>query len=120
MKTENPMVADLMESIKVITDNYVAKLPAEKFTMKIKKIVTEDVVVDLPIYQYNTCHVYKVFSKDHCIQVSTLEGYESIGVKDASLAFHAPNNGECSEEKFLEAYEKTLLIIQNNIFSVEV
>ncbi len=101
------MIADLMESIKTITADYVAKLPAEKFIMKIS------VAEYLPIFRINSCYAYKVFSQDKCVQVLySIAGSESIGVTDSSLAWCVSDTKDCTESEFLELYEKTLLTIK--------
>jgi len=106
MTKQSPMVADLLGAIKTITDDYVAKLPAEKFIMKISKTVTEDVAVALPIYRINNCFAYKVISQDTCIQVQYgIAGSEHIGFTNSNLAWCTGDTVDCTELEFLQYYK---------------
>lgn len=113
-KQGQTMVDDLMGAIKVITADYVAKLPAAKFIMKVEKTVTEEVAVDLPIFRINSCFAYKVISQDRCIQVQYgIEGSEQIGFTHSNLAWCTNDTIDCPEAEFSHLYKKIILILTN-------
>ena len=55
--------------------------------IQVKKEVIEYVDVELPFYKKSSCHYYKVYSEDKCIQVCNLEESESIKVVTNLCAF---------------------------------
>jgi hypothetical protein len=69
----------------------------------IKKTVEEKFNIELPAFFRSKSKVfyYKVFSKDHCIQIFGNE----IGVKHATI-FTVLDYEPCSESEFLDIYNQ--------------
>lgn len=82
--------------------------------LKFKKEITEKIIIDLPVFTKSPTHNYMVFmdgSREACIQVCKLEGYESIGFHHAGLAFNSPPEVNSNAQEFKEALTNVLDVI---------
>ena len=90
----------------------------EKFIIKVNKTVVEEVETSLPIYRIDSCHAYKIYSQDKCLQVCYgFEGSIAVGQVSSSCAFLSDTTNDCTESDFMLAYEKALDILNQIIFS---
>ena len=74
--------------------------------MKITSRKTVEVEIDIPLPAFirskSKVFYYKVFSEDHCIQISD----DEIGIKHASI-FTVLDYEFCTESEFLDMYNLT-------------
>lgn len=71
----------------------------------IKKTVEEKVKINLPAYVKSVCHFYKVISENKAIQVTTLEGHQSINETSPVVAF-SNTKEESTEAEFNNAFNQ--------------
>ena len=71
----------------------------------IKKTVEEKVQITLPAYIKGVCHFYKVISENKAIQVTTLEGHQSINETSPIVAF-SNTKEKCTKEEFNNAFNQ--------------
>ncbi len=90
----------------------------EKFIIKVNKTVVEEVEVSMPIYRIDSCHAYKIYSQDKCIQVCySFKGRISVSQVSSGCAYLSDTTKDCTESDFMVAYEKALDILNQTIFS---
>lgn len=78
------------------------EIEVEKTTKELKQIA-------LPLYRKNTCHAYKVYSKERCISITHgLDSSLLVQVAHSGLAWNSPDSQDCTEAEFMDLYNETL------------
>jgi hypothetical protein len=87
-----------------------------KQTMKIKvsKTIEEEMELTLPAYRKGSCHWFKIISDKLAIQVTDLDGWNSIQQTTTGMAL---THGiiECTEREFNSKYEEISHILLRNV-----
>lgn len=91
--------------------------------IKVQSTIESEREIKLPMYVMDNCHVYKIISKDKCIQICHgLNSGLSIGYCDPSLALrHLNTNAYGSHQideiefnkKYSEINEKLLIALKS-------
>lgn len=79
--------------------------------IKVNKTIAKEIEVRVPSYFTNSCHTYKIFSEQNCIQVTDLKGHEAIGVHDICLPFNLNGRKEVDEQFYLDKLDNVLKVI---------
>lgn len=81
--------------------------------IEISETIKKEVEIELPHYRKTSCHYYKIFSPDHCVQICTAKNMETIGIHHAGLAYNGPGHEDCGKEDFEKSFTETVSIIQS-------
>jgi len=78
----------------------------ETLIMKVKETTEREVEIKLPVFRTDGRNYFKVFSKDNCLHISTYDFSLRIQLTHSGLAYDSADTKDCSEETFLEAFDR--------------
>jgi len=82
-------------------------MTTETVEIEVKTSTSEKREITLPLYRMDTCHAYKVISKDECISVCYNEYVQpEIGLKSSKLAFCSETTQDCCKSDFDLLYQQ--------------